>query len=151
MRCLLIAPYGVDLSVLREVLAEESLAPTATEDIGSGILLADVEMRDFNAAIVILPDGHTTAGLAAVLVESGIAAARGLPLLAVVPPEQSPPTALASVRHVKGRLDNREALRLHARLFVRSLNEQPKADVQATTRNSSRPSPAQIAQFRERL
>lgn len=150
MRALLIAPYGVDLSVLTPILEQEGLTTVLTQDLGAGVQLADADLKTFDAAIAILPDERNRAGVPAVFVEVGIAVARGLPLLVVLPKTQKLPAALATVQNVKTSLDNREALQLHVRLFVRSLRAQPASE----TPQSPEPSPLNAdvaAEFRARL
>lgn len=121
MRSLLIAPSGGDLGVLSQVLQEAGLFPTSSVDLGAGIALANADLSAFGAAVVVLPAHRSQRGLQAVLLETGIAAGRNLPLLVIVPPDQAIPTALSTIQVVKTDLTNREALTLHVGLFAEAL------------------------------
>ncbi|HSH59117.1 MAG TPA: hypothetical protein VK988_05640 [Acidimicrobiales bacterium] len=121
MRCLLIAPSGGNLGVLPQVLQEAGLAPASSVDLGAGIALANADLSAFKAAVVVLPVERNRRGMQAVLLETGIAAGRDLPLIIIVPSDQTIPTALATIQVVKTDLTNREALSLHVGLFTRSL------------------------------
>jgi len=133
VRSLLIAPFGAELGVLRQILQEAGLPATSTVDLGAGIALARASLSGFDAAVVVLPKERNRRGLPAVLIETGIAAARELPLLLIVPPDEAVPSALATVQAVKADVANREALSLHVGLFARSL--------EAETEEPSSPSP----------
>ena len=135
---MLIAPSsGVELVALRQILQEAGLPATSTVDVGAGIALAKAALGDFDAAVVVLPRERNRRGLQAVLIETGIAAARDLPLLLIVPPGEAVPSALATVQAVKADLANREALSLHVGLFARSL----KPETEEPSSPSSVPPP----------
>ena len=151
MPTLLIAPYGADLSVLTPVLEEEGLTAVLTQDLGAGVQLADADLNGFDSAVAILPDEQIGAGVPAVFVEVGIAVAKRLPLLVVVPMAQKLPAALGTLQYVKTSLDNREALQLHVGLFARSLRAQPTPERSKASPEGSPLSAAAAAEFRERL
>lgn len=121
MRSLLIAPSGSDFGVLLEVLGEAGLPPTPSVDVGAGIALANADLSAFDAAVVVLPAKQDRRGLEAVLIETGIAAGHGLPLLVIIAPNRSVPIALSTVQVVKTDLANRDALSLHIGLFTKAL------------------------------
>ena len=121
MRSLLNFPFGADLGILPEVLTEAGLTPTSSVDLGAGIALAKADLGVFHAAVVVLPAKRNRRGLEAVLLETGIAAGRNLPLFVVVSPNDSIPAALSTIQVVKTDLTNQEALTLHVGLFAQSL------------------------------
>lgn len=127
MRCLLIAPYGVDLEVLLTVLGDQGAEVVSTSELGAGAALAYVALDQFDCSIAVLPSNQEAyaAGIPAVYVEIGVAAGRGLPLLVVVEPPQPPPPALVGLTTVSTAIDNGDALRLHLGLFLRSLASTP--------------------------
>jgi hypothetical protein len=149
VRCLLIAPHGVDLDLLLAVLAEQGAEVVSTAELGAGAVLAQVPLDQVDFGIAVLPSGHEecAAGIPAVYVEIGVAAGRGVPLLVVVEPPEPPSPALAGLTTVSTAFDNGEALRLHLGLFLRSVAAAP-----------SRPEPPPpvmvgggLADYRERL
>lgn len=121
MRCLLIAPSSRDLGILPQVLQQAGLSPTSSTDLGAGIALADADLSAFQAAIIVLPPERNRTVIQTVLLETGIAAGRDLPLLVIVPSDQAIPSAIATIQVVKTNLRNREALSLHVGLFAKSL------------------------------
>jgi hypothetical protein len=152
VRTLLIAPSGSELGVLRQVLEEAGLSPTSSLDLGAGIALANADLSPLQAAVVVLPLKRNRRGLQAVLLETGIAAGRGLPLLIIVSPDQSIPTALATIQVVKTDLTNREALSLHVGLFVKALRAPANAPIEASSARRSAPLSPEIADhFETRL
>lgn len=132
MRSLLIAPSGAELGALRQILQDAGLPATSSVDLGAGVALANDPLSGFDAAVVVLPTARNRRGLPAVLVETGIAAARQLPLLLIVPPDGAVPSALATLQSVKADLSNQPALSLHIGLFARGL--------EGKTQEPSRPS-----------
>ncbi len=152
MRCLLIAPSGGDLGVLPEVLQEAGLAHTSSVHLGAGIALANADLRPFEAAVVVLPVERNRRGVQAVLLETGIAAGRDLPLLVIVPPDQTIPTALSTIQVVRTDVTNREALSLHVGLFAKSLKAPSREIVEASPPSMLAPlKPAVADQFETRL
>lgn len=131
MLTLLIAPHGLDLSVLKGILEENGLSPILTCDIGAGMQLAGADLADFDAAIAVLPDDKTQAGAIAVFIEIGIVAARRIPLLLLAHPGKSVPAALSATRYARASIHNRDALQLHISLFERSLGSSQEATVSA--------------------
>jgi hypothetical protein len=115
-----------------------------------GIQLADADLTDFEAAIAILPDDKMQAGAIAVFIEIGIVAAKHIPLLVLVQPEKSVPTALATIRYARASIHNHDALELHINLFVRSLGSSEEANVPAFTAAAPLSSEAAAA-FQDRL
>lgn len=108
------------------MLDDAGLSPTSSVDLGAGIALANADLTRLDAAVVVLPAKRDQRGLQAVLVETGIAAGRDLPLLVIVPPDRTTPTALASMQIVRTELTNREALSLHVGLFAKSLEDRSR-------------------------
>lgn len=129
MRCLLIAPSGPDLSVLLAVLAARAVDVDFTSDIAAGVGLADVDLDQFDFAVAVIPAdrGESSAGLPAIYVEIGVAAARELPLLVVVESPGPPSPALAGLTTVTTQMGNEEALRLQLGLFLRWVQATPRA------------------------
>jgi hypothetical protein len=123
VRCLLIAPSGLDLSLLAAVLADQAVEVESTSDIGAGAALAQVDLDQFDFGLAVVPAGHGEGmvGLSAIYVEIGVAVARSLPLLAVVEPPGPLSPALAGLTTVTSSIGNTEALRLHLGLFLRSV------------------------------
>jgi hypothetical protein len=122
VRCLLIAPSNLDLSSLTTVLAEEETEVELTSDIGAGVALQQVDLDQFDCCIALVEAGHRgSVGSDSALVEIGIVVARGLPLIVVAQERGTPSPALAGLPTVSTSLGNVEALRLHLRLFLRSV------------------------------
>lgn len=122
MHCLLIAPYGADLDALRSVLEAERVEAVSTSELGAGIALARAHLSDFDCAIAVLPAADSAQPwLPALYVEIGIAAGRGMPVLALTEPPGSPSPSLAGLSAVSVSVKNLDALRLHVPLFIRSV------------------------------
>lgn len=114
--------------------------------------LANADLTAFEAAVVVLPVEGNRRGVQAVLLEAGIAAGRDLPLLIIVPPDQTIPTALATIQVVKTDLRNREALSLHVGLFARSLEAAAHGPVESSSPPMLVPLNPELAdQFETRL
>ena len=128
MRCLLIAPLEANTDELIDVLAAHSTETERSFDIGVGVALARADLVQFDFALALLPDhpGPNSAAAAAIYVEIGVVAGRGLPVLVLTPPDFPVPAALASLTSVTASLDNVDALRLHVGLFLRSLTSEPR-------------------------
>jgi hypothetical protein len=79
---------GPDLSMLLAVLADQAVDADFTSDIAAGVGLADADLDQFDFAVAVIPAGtrEGSAGVSAIYVEIGVAAARELPLLVVVEP-----------------------------------------------------------------
>lgn len=107
--------------------------------------LAHADLGAFQAAVVVFSAERNQRGLPAVMVEAGIAAGRGLPLLMIVAPDQAIPPAFATIPVVKTELTNREALCLHLEVFAKSLGASVRQFVPPPT--SRRLSPQVAAQF----
>jgi hypothetical protein len=121
-------------------------------DLGAGIALANADLSAFEAAVVVLPVKRNQRGLQAVLLETGVAAGRDLPLLIIVHPDQPIPTALATIQVVKTELANREALSLHVRLFAKSLRAAAYERFEPSSPPTSAPLNPEVAdQFESRL
>ncbi|MCA1604066.1 MAG: hypothetical protein LC775_00945, partial [Acidobacteria bacterium] len=58
MRCLLIAPYGVDLEVLLTVLDDQGAEVVSTSELGAGAALAQVVLDQFDCGIAVLPSNQ---------------------------------------------------------------------------------------------
>jgi hypothetical protein len=129
VRCLLMALSGPDLSVLLAVLADQAVDVDFTSDIAAGVELADADLDQFDFAVAVIPagPGEGNAGVSAIYVEIGVAAARELPLLVVVEPPGPPAPALAGLTTVITQIDNEEALRLQLGLFLRWVQAAPRA------------------------
>lgn len=140
VRCLLIAPSGSDLGIVPEILSSVGLDPTLSLRFGAGIALATADVSRFQAAVVVLPAQRSGQVLQAVLVETGIAAGRNLPLLLIVPEHQIVPPALASVQVVRTDLRNREAIALHIGLFAKSIETPATIPVEPSV-SSAGPAP----------
>lgn len=152
MRCLLIGPSEGALGVLPEVLRDAGLEPTSSVELGVGIALATAELNYFNAAVVVIPAKPSKRGLEVLLFETGVAAGRNLPLLIVVPPAQTVPTALANIQVIKTELTNHESLSLHVRLFAQSLGDLPPSSIEASASQISVPLRRELAdEFEARL
>jgi hypothetical protein len=86
-------------------------------------------------------------GNTAVLVEIGIAIGMGLPVLVIAPPGSPIPAALGDVIVVRSAANDREALQLPLKLFVRTEASHPSpAPVSSASHEQ-----ADLAVFRERL
>ena len=85
VRCLLITPPGLDLSVLLTVLADRAVEVDSTSDIGAGVALARVALDRFDFGVAVVPSSHEerSVRLSAIYLEIGVATGRGLPLLVV--------------------------------------------------------------------
>jgi hypothetical protein len=120
VRCLLIAPPELDLSVLLTALADRAVGVDSTSDIGAGVALARVALDQFDFGVAVVPSGigERSVGLSAIYLEIGVATGRGLPLLIVAEPPGPPLPALAGLTTVIISLDNEEALRLQLGLFL---------------------------------
>jgi hypothetical protein len=105
------------------ILADEGVEVEQTSDIGAGAALARVNLDRFDCCIAVVPAGHreSSMSMAAIYVEIGVAAARGLPLLVVVQAPAQPSPALAGLTTATSSLGNVQALNLHLSLFLRSV------------------------------
>ena len=148
MRSVLIASRADDVGILREALLGEGLESSSSQSIAAGAALADSLPNDVVAAVAVLPT--SSVGLSAVLVETGVALGRGLPLMLIVSPGSEIPAALVGVRTVIADLDNRDALRFQARMFVQSLKA-PGSDQTAPLPTAAPLAPTQIKEFRSGL
>jgi hypothetical protein len=146
------SPSGLDLSVLRSVLAEHAVEFESTADVGAGIALADVSLAEYDFAIAVIPADHEQrdASLAAIYVEIGVAVARHLPLVVLaelsVPPS---PALVGATTIIMTRLENEEALRLHIGLFLRQV--QAGRPERHTIRLDAAPTPPIPAAYAARL
>ena len=120
---------GPDLSTLLAVLADQAVDVDFTSDIAAGVGLADADLDQFDFAVAVIPagPGEDNAGVPAIYVEIGVAAARELPLLVVVEPPGPPAPALAGLTTVITHMDNEEALHLQLGLFLRWVQAAPRA------------------------
>lgn len=128
VRCLLIAPLEANTDKLIDVLAAHRAKTERSFDIGAGVGLARADLAQFDFAVALLPDypGAHSAATAAIYVEIGVVAGRGLPVLVLTAPEFPAPAALTGLASVTASLDNVDALRLHVGLFLRSLASEPR-------------------------
>jgi hypothetical protein len=120
MRCLLIAPASVDVQVLSGVLAELEVEVLPASELGGGITLAQAAIDQVDCALAVLPSqpAHTAEGLAAIYIEIGVVAGRGIPILVIVEPPEVPMPALAGATVVRTPVNHVDALRLHIRMFT---------------------------------
>ncbi|GGK63705.1 hypothetical protein GCM10011591_39940 [Nocardia camponoti] len=128
------APTFLDLAVLREALDEQNVGVRTSNELGAGLTLAETPLQKFDLGVVVVPtddsDG-TSESRAAILIEAGIAYARGLPLLFIVDPSDRASLQVLSGTKawtVRARIDNREAIRLHLRLLIQSITRNPDSD-----------------------
>ncbi len=132
------APTFLDLAVLREALDEQNVGVRTSYELGAGLTLAETPLDEFDLGVVVVPSDEsdgTSESRAAILIEAGIAYARGLPLLFIVDPsDRSSLQALSGTKAwtVRARIDNREAIRLHLRLLIQSITRSPNSSVPPT-------------------
>jgi hypothetical protein len=146
------SPSGLDLSVLRAVLAEHEVTIESTSDIGAGVALADVSLAQYDFAIAVIPADHRQhdPSLSAIYVEIGVAVARSLPLVVVAESSVPPSPALAGATTIiMTQLGNEEALRLHLGVFLRQLQANPRG--QRLPRMPAPPTPPVPAAYAVRL
>jgi Restriction endonuclease len=145
-------PFGLDLSVLRALLAEYAIEIELTSDVGAGVALADTSLAQYDFAIAVIPADHgqRDASRSAIYVEIGVAVARGLPLLVITEPSIPPsPALVGATTIIITQLGNEEALRLHLGLFSRQVRAVPRA--QHPARLSASPTPSVPAAYAVRL
>lgn len=132
MRCVVSAPYGVDLATLYRILEELDLSVVSASDFGAGATLADAELDGVDCAVAVLaPDSYgRPAPMATTYIEIGVFLGRGLPLLVIADRSIEIGPALADINLVSTEIDNAEALELHVDLFVKGLEhgEPPPID-----------------------
>lgn len=140
MRCLLIAPADVNVSVLTSVLVDQGIEVVSASDLGAGVTLAQSALDLVDWAVAVLPSQSAQGwdGFAAILIEIGVAAGRGVPLLVIAEPPDQPPPALAGVTIVRTPIDHVDALRLHLRMFMLAV-------ASAGTRRPPRSAPVVLA------
>lgn len=145
------SPAGLDLSVLRAVLAERAVDIDSTSDVGAGVTLADASLAKYDFAIAVIPADHQRdASLPAIYVEIGVAVGRGLPLLVIAGPSIPPSPALAGATTIiMTQPGNEEALRLHLGLFLRQVQAAPRA--QHPARLPAQSTPSVLAAYAARL
>jgi hypothetical protein len=151
MRCLLIAPTSVDVHVLSGVLVDQGVEVVSTLELGAGVTLAKAAAIDHaGCAVAVLPSqpARTAEGLAAIFIEIGVAAGRGLPILVIVEPPNTPPPALAGATIVRAPVTHGDALRLHLRMFLLSVTS---GDARQRPRPPVPLGPTSHARFRARL
>ncbi|MFG1796675.1 hypothetical protein [Nocardia sp. NPDC049149] len=121
MRGLIMASAPLDLGVLWDVLDSRDVDAERTSDLGAGIDLLRVPPDDFDFGIAVVPaEQPTNSGVrAAIFLEIGIAAARNIPVLVIIDPDEPPLPALGDLSQVRAAVDNREALELHVGLFLK--------------------------------
>jgi hypothetical protein len=142
MRVLLITTLaevdGDELRHVTDIAAREGVQLVATDALGAGAYLAESIEPDVRAAIAILPKGSVEhPGWSALMVEMGICLGMAIPLLVIVNPSEKLPPALAPVQHVRARLDDVDALRLHIGVFIRGAWQVPMAARNRTTRSAA--------------
>ncbi|MFC9472094.1 hypothetical protein ACFTS5_07870 [Nocardia sp. NPDC056952] len=134
MESLVMAPTFLDLAVLRKALDEQNVGIRTSYELGAGLTLAETPLDEFDLGVVVVPSDEsdgTSESRAAILIEAGIAYARGLPLLFIVDPsDRSSLQALSGTKAwtVRARIDNREAIRLHLRLLIQSITRSPDSN-----------------------
>lgn len=125
------SPSGLDLSVLRAVLADHAVDVDATSEVGAGTALAGVSLAQYDFAVAVIPADHEQreAALPAIYIEIGVAVARGLPLIVIAETSIPASPALASATTIVfTELSNQEALSLHLGLLLRQMQSAPRAD-----------------------
>lgn len=127
MRCLLITnPHAAD-DQLRNVMEELCVEVVAIDRLHIDWLTEKLTPpADFACAILAEPaDAEAEA---AVFVDIGVALGREVPVFLVVAPSRKVPLVLAGLTRVDADLDNRGALELHLKQFLRSISrETPRA------------------------
>jgi hypothetical protein len=123
MRCLLIAPTSLDVHVLTGVLVDQEVEVLYASELGAGVTLAQSAIDLADCAVAVLPSQptRTAEGLAAIFIEIGVVAGRGIPILVIVEPPEAPPPALAGATIVRAPVNHVDALRLHLRMFMLSV------------------------------
>jgi Holliday junction resolvase-like predicted endonuclease len=108
MRVGLSSPHGLDVSVLLDVLHGLG-ADIENYSVGSG------DRASYDAVVAVLAEGRATAATA---FEIGHAVGRGTPVLLLQTGSVDAPLAFGTLPAVRTRVDDRETLRLHLRLFL---------------------------------
>lgn len=150
MRCLLIAPMGVDVRVLSGLLMDQGVDVLSASELGAGVTLAQAAIDQADCAVAVLPPQPTrnAEGLAAIFIEIGVVAGRKIPILVIVEPPEAPPPALTGATIVRAPVDHVDALRLHLKMFMLSVNSG------GVTQRPNPPvalEPSSLADFRARL
>jgi len=119
---------GSPIADLLTVLTEQGLDAVSSTNLGAGALLGMADLEEVTCAVAVLPEPTgdirpVPPGLAAILVEIGIAVGRGIPTLIIIDPDRPLPPALATMPYAGVALDNLETLRLHVRVFARTAIE----------------------------
>lgn len=125
MRALLITTFAdlhdPPLQQVIEILRRTDVEPVTSGSLGAGSYLRERLQPDIGIGIVILPHRFAEkGGSLALMVEAGICLGADIPLLTIIHPNEKLPPALSSVRHVKARLDDTDALQLHLGMFIQS-------------------------------
>jgi Restriction endonuclease len=137
------SPSGLDLSVLRAVLAEHAVDVESTSDVGAGVALAGASLAQYDFAIAVIPADHERheASLSAIYIEIGVVVARGLPLLVIAGQYMPASSALAGATTIiMTQLGNEEALRLHLGVFLRQVQSGRRVELPALLPAWSAPS-----------
>lgn len=134
---------GLDLSVLRSVLADHAVDIDPTSDVGAGVALAGVSLAPYDFAAAVIPADHERheASLPAIYIEIDVAVARGLPQIVIAGTSIPASPALPGATNiVMTELGNEEALRLHLGLFLRQMQSAPSVGQPARLPASPAPS-----------
>lgn len=127
MRCLVMSS-GLDaISELATALGEKGVMCESSTALGAGLDLVRVSLLEYDFGIAVIPTNSTEnqAGRSAILLETGVAAAKRLPIFAITSPGEPPISSLGSVMSLRANYSDTEAIRFHLDLFLsRVLREQ---------------------------
>jgi hypothetical protein len=153
VRCLLISPSFIETTSLLGVLEDLGVESVVTTRLGAGAVLATADMTEVDFAVAVCATstgGGLSRGMAAVLVEVGIALGRSLPTLILAEGSGLVPPALLSLPSATVGLIDRDSLRLHLGLFIAGLDQR---DDQGAALDTVRGplSSATLSKFQQRL
>ncbi|MFI1919720.1 restriction endonuclease [Nocardia sp. NPDC020380] len=143
------APTPLNLRVLHGVLFSHGVKVDTTSDLGAGIKLlgGPLEGIDFGIAVVPTASRNFDGAKAAIFIEIGILAARGIPVIILAEPGGELPIALDDLTTVTTELDNEEALNLHLGLFMKRISNQDVNDILWSSYDSMRASSPPISHW----